>query len=312
METAKTFMMAITLSCAPAQTGSSVRAVTTIPFQFANNLILVPTRINGSEPALFILDTGASASVISLTLAQRLGLKLEGETDVSTSGGSIGGSTVKHAQVSLPGQELGVLSLLAIPLAGLEAGLGRAVGGILGAELFYRFVVEIDYGTRTIQLHDPAGYVYAGPAKPLPITFEDHTPFVRAVVVGSDGNGVEGSLLIDTGANGSLTLKQPFREAESTCRNFAAGDSNYVRCHSGGAVRERTLAVSASCGSAPSISCNRSSTCHKMQWGTKRALPMPASSAERCSVDSSSSPTTPTRESSLSRRFGYPSRSSLT
>ena len=213
-QTAKMFMVAISLAltsgCAHAPMGSSVRAVTTIPFQFVNNLILVPVRINGFEPTSFILDTGASASVISLALVKQFGLKIEGETDVSTSGGSIGASTLKNARVSLPGKELGQFNLLAIPLAGLEAGLGQPVGGILGAELFDRFVVDIDYGTRTIQLHDPTGYVYAGSAAPLPIAFEDHTPFITAVVVGSDGNSVKGILLVDTGANGSLTLNSAF------------------------------------------------------------------------------------------------------
>lgn len=96
-------------SCVHSRDGAPVRGVTAIPFQIVNNLILIPVRVDRSPPAFFILDTGASASVIDLEFAKRLGLELQGGSDVSTSGGSVGSSTVEKAQVSLSGLDLGDL-----------------------------------------------------------------------------------------------------------------------------------------------------------------------------------------------------------
>src|SRR6266550_3808572 len=46
-----------------------------IPFELSNNLILVQARVNESAPRWFILDTGASSTVIDSQLAKALRLK---------------------------------------------------------------------------------------------------------------------------------------------------------------------------------------------------------------------------------------------
>src|SRR5438105_143333 len=51
-----------------------------IPFELSNNLILVPARVNDSAPLWFILDTGATDSVIDSQLAKTLSLKVIGRT----------------------------------------------------------------------------------------------------------------------------------------------------------------------------------------------------------------------------------------
>jgi hypothetical protein len=51
-----------------------------IPFELTSDLILLQGRVNDSEPTWFILDTGATDSVIDLQLAKTLGLKAIGRT----------------------------------------------------------------------------------------------------------------------------------------------------------------------------------------------------------------------------------------
>lgn len=179
-----------------------------VPFEITNNLVILQGSINGSKPLAFILDTGASTTVISDSRARELGLKLEGKTDATTQGGSIEASFVKGVSLNLSGVEFSEMTLAAISLSGLEAGLGRKVDGILGYEIFNRFVVEIDYASKAVTFYEPQGYEYSGRGEVIPISIEDNTPFVVGRITGS--KTIEGSFLIDTGAPGVLNIAGPF------------------------------------------------------------------------------------------------------
>lgn len=185
-----------------------VRSSYRIPIELTNNLVILQGSINGSKPLDFILDTGASTSVISDSRAKQLGLKLEGKEDAITQGGSIEASFVKGVSLTLSGVEFPKLTLAAIRLSGLEAGLGRRVDGILGYEVFNRFVVEIDYASRIVTFYEPQGYEYSGRGEVIPISVEDNTPFVVGRITGP--KPIEGNFLIDTGAPGVLNIAGPF------------------------------------------------------------------------------------------------------
>ncbi len=179
-----------------------------IPFELTNNLVILRAGIDGSKPLAFILDTGASTTVISDTRAKELGLKLEGRTDATTQGGSIEASRVKGVSLNISGVEFNNMTLAAIRLSGLEAGLGQRVDGILGYEIFDRFVVEIDYASKIVTFYEPQSYNYSGRGEVIPISIGDNTPFVVGKITGS--RIVEGSFLIDTGAPGILDIASPF------------------------------------------------------------------------------------------------------
>jgi len=185
-----------------------VRSSYRIPIELTNNLVILQGSINGSKPLDFILDTGASTTVISDSRAKQLGLKLEGKEDAITQGGSIEASFVKGVSLTLSGVEFPKLTLAAIRLSGLEAGLGRRVDGILGYEVFNRFVVEIDYASRIVTFYEPQGYEYSGRGEVIPISVEDNTPFVVGRITGP--KPIEGNFLIDTGAPGVLNIAGPF------------------------------------------------------------------------------------------------------
>lgn len=182
-----------------------------VPFVVSNNVVLVQVNVNGSKPLSFILDTGASGTVISENRAKELGLKLEGQTDASTQGGSIEAAFVKNAALRLSKDvEFPKITLAVIRLSGLEAGFGRKIDGILGYEIFNRFVVEIDYASKVIRFHEPQSFKYSGRGKTFPITLEEGTPFIRAKVTTSKRQSFEGKFLINTGSTGTLNLNSAF------------------------------------------------------------------------------------------------------
>lgn len=186
-----------------------------IPFESSNNLIFVQLRVNKSAPLWFILDTGASYTVIKQSRAQSLGLKLE------TKESEFEGQTfARNVSLSLPGVELFNQTIVAAPTAMLEPSVGREVDGVLGYDVFKNFVVVIDYAAQRINLYEASSYKYRGAGESIPLTIEDNTPFVRAQVILPAGKSYEGKFMIDTGANSALNIFGGFDSAHGISKSL--------------------------------------------------------------------------------------------
>jgi len=181
-----------------------------IPFELSHNLIFIRTRVNNSLPLWFLLDTGAEISVIKQSRAQSLGLQFEGTGQTEASGGSVEFLHVKNVTFSLPGADILNPTVVAIPLESFERVLGRTADGILGADLFNRFVVEVDYVNQIINLYDPRSYHYSGRGEAIPITVKENIPYVHALVTQTNLGTTEGVFQLDTGSNSTLVLNTPF------------------------------------------------------------------------------------------------------
>ena len=170
-----------------------------------NNLPVIYVRIGYSAPLPFILDTGASSTVIDQAEAARLGLKTTAGSDVSTGGGSVESTEVRDVFIDVGRLKLPQLTMVAIDLAPLASGLGQPISGILGYEVFKQFVVQIDYARKTVAFHAPARYSAPSDAEVLPITIRDQVPFVPSEILGASGpTAIE--LVLDTGQTSALTL----------------------------------------------------------------------------------------------------------
>jgi hypothetical protein len=123
--------------------------------------------------------------------------------------------------VALPGVTLDGQTVACLPLADIEARMGRAVDGILGYDFISRFVVEIDYLGRTLTLYERDGFTYEGDGAVVPITLDGNTPQVRAAVTPSGRDPIEANFLIDTGAGATVAFTRPFAEAHDLASSFA-------------------------------------------------------------------------------------------
>jgi Aspartyl protease/PDZ domain len=180
-----------------------------IPFELSGNLVLVQVRVNNSDSLRFILDTGADTSVIDAQRAKALRLVPQGRIVGTGSAGSSEATFTRGVSIALPGVELLDQTIYALPLESLSA-LGRKIDGVLGNDVLNKFVVEINYGARTINLYEPQVYRYLGPGDIIPLTIDEGLPFVRASITPEGGDPLEAKFEIDSGSTGAILLNTPF------------------------------------------------------------------------------------------------------
>ena len=178
------------------------------PIRFIDNRVFVDATVNGVGPLAFLLDTGASNTVIDDTLIKRLKLKpgRGGQT------GGAGEKTVSYETVHLKSLTLGDLSLGALDVDALDGRpLAAVIGfqqwdGTLGAEIFAKHVVTIDVSSSRLTVEDTAGFTPPASAVRVPMELNgDNMPVIDAAI-----DGMAGRYIVDTGDRSSLTIFGPF------------------------------------------------------------------------------------------------------
>lgn len=182
-----------------------------IPFESHNNLIVIPVILNHRMPLRFVVDTGVRTSILTdRTFSDILNISYDRKIPLVGADGDrqivayvANGISLKLPGVVGQGQALLVLEEDYLQLKNY---LGTDVHGILGYELFSRFVVEIDYDDRLIRLHEPYSYKPRRWRKSMPLTVEDTKPYIYTTITLEDGTEIDSKFMLDTGASHSLLL----------------------------------------------------------------------------------------------------------
>lgn len=131
-----------------------------IPFEFIENLLYLPVTIGG-DTQYWVLDSGASMSVIDQDYAEKLGLDVQGSIR-----GYGFGELFDLSFVKVPEYRVGSIQFASQKLyvsKGLAAkSYEPAMVGILGYDFLSRFVVELDYDLQQVTFHAPDSFVYKG------------------------------------------------------------------------------------------------------------------------------------------------------
>jgi hypothetical protein len=186
---------------------ANASGVTTIPFKLLNNHIYADVMVNGQGPYLCIFDTGGR-DILTPPTAKALGLKVVG----AAPGMGAGEGTVEFGFAHGVSFRLGDLEIRDQTISVLPFEAGEVEGfpeqGMIGFEVFRRFVTVIDYGRQTLTFIDPAKFDPKGAGTPVQFQFYNHLPQVSGTF-----DGIPGRFDIDTGARDELTLTKPFVEA---------------------------------------------------------------------------------------------------
>ena len=190
---------------------------TTVPFKLLNNHIYAEVRVNGAGPFLCIFDTGGH-DIITPETAKALTVKSEGQAPGTGAGeGVVNVGFAKDVifQVGDLTMKDKAITVLPFEEGGIE---GFDEQGMIGFEVFRRFVTVVDYGARTLTFIDPAKFDPAGAGTPIHFQFYDHLPQVEGAF-----EGHKGLFDIDTGSRSELDLTHPFVEANGLVAKHPKG-----------------------------------------------------------------------------------------
>ena len=185
-----------------------------ITFDRYKHVIWIPVRVNGGAVLNFAFDSAAAHSAIDWDRAEEiklpfvsLGEQYGGSGDTKTRIGRAG-----DVRLTLPGASLQLSRMGVASLRGVSESYGQRMDGLVGAELFERYVVEMDWDQRTFRFHDPRTFRYSGKGSAVPLIVADGMPFVKMELSVPGAEPVEGIFLVDCPHPGAIIVNRPFVE----------------------------------------------------------------------------------------------------
>lgn len=211
-----------------------------VPFMYKANEILVKVSIDGQPEKVFLVDTGATQSILDSDAAT--GLKTTAGDDFSITTGS---GSMKMSYADIRSFKLGEIVLSHVPVAVTSMArfanvLQYKPAGLIGANVLKRFAITIDYDNQVLILQDPEKFV-----PPQNAVAVDSKPSL-----GTSGLALDGTLddklnltfLVDSGAAfnhvSESLIKEKFPDPILPVGTIKGLDGTPVNT---GAVRFKTL-----------------------------------------------------------------------
>lgn len=182
------------------------------PIEIYNNLVVVPMILNNQLPLKFILDTGVRTSILTeKAYSDILNLQYSRKYTIAGPGGEklVDAYVTNNVSLDMPGVQGRGHAMLVLDQDYLELRnyLGTDVHGIMGYELFSRFIIEVDYERKTLTLMLPERFKEKKKFQWLPIHIEDTKPYLTVSLEMNDTTTLSAKLLIDSGASHGLFLE---------------------------------------------------------------------------------------------------------
>jgi predicted aspartyl protease len=163
----------------------------------------------GETRGLFLLDTGAAATVLDPRFAEAAFVHLGRPREIEGRGGDVGARQAAPVRLTLQGGPGARVEPVVTDLSQASAAMQVPLAGILGEDFLRNFVLTVDYRGQRLFVDAPnVGSGEADPADAVPLRFGD-TPYVMARVV-LDGRVADGEFEIDTGSNTAVEFWRGF------------------------------------------------------------------------------------------------------
>ncbi|MEN0004082.1 MAG: aspartyl protease family protein [Bacteroidota bacterium] len=176
------------------------------PFRYENNFIVVDLLFNGFLPLHFIFDTGASHTILTKREISDL-LQIDYKRRFNVMGADMETELTAYLAQGISMRIKGFRAINRSILVldddyfRFEEFVGVNIHGILGADIFRRFVVKIDYRRKRITLYKPRYFEPPEDFVELPVTITKTKPYLLANTIFGDSITADVKLLMDTGAN---------------------------------------------------------------------------------------------------------------
>ncbi len=209
------FLIASISSCYSQILGFSLpegKSKVQFPIEVFNNLVVVPIVLNGQLPLKFILDTGVRTAILTeKAYSDILNLQYSRKYTIAGPGGEkvVDAYVTNNVTFDMPGVHGQGHAMLVLDKDYLELRnyMGTDVHGILGYELFSRFIIKIDYEKKLLTLMQPDRFKPSKRLTWLPITVEDTKPYIVVGVQMNDSTSLSAKLLVDSGASHGIFLE---------------------------------------------------------------------------------------------------------
>ncbi len=178
-------------------------------FGGSNPLILVPTRVNGTGDYEFLLDSGATRSVISHGLAFDLGIEAKLEEQAFGAGGSLRIPSALVRSIEVGSARQGEVSVcISEGLESIGAAGKTKVDGLIGFDFMRSFCLTIDYQQSVLHFALPSehGDSDDGSAGYVPFTLTPAEPLILLQAVVNDEGPFQ--FILDTGASRTVVTPE--------------------------------------------------------------------------------------------------------
>jgi len=181
------------------------KRIASVPFQLVGNYIVVETRVNDSPPLNLILDTGVRNTIIT-ELDEKDSLQLSYSKTINLQGLGHGkniealmsdSNSLRFGKFTLKNRSVCVVK---DKLFNLSGQIGTKVNGMLGADFFQDYVVQIDYSARRIRFYDIKSFIPPEKYDVMPMNINGRKMYVYLSVLETDTAHRKIKMLIDTGA----------------------------------------------------------------------------------------------------------------
>jgi hypothetical protein len=182
------------------------------PIEIYNNLVVVPIILNHQLPLKFILDTGVRTSILTeKAYSDILNLPYSRQLTISGPGDErlVVAYVTNNVSLDMPGVQGRGHAMLVLEEDYLELRnyLGTDVHGILGYELFSRFIIQVDYERKLLTLMLPHRFKEKRKYTWIPAQIQDTKPYITANLQLNDTTSLSAKLLVDSGASHGLFLE---------------------------------------------------------------------------------------------------------
>jgi hypothetical protein len=179
-------------------------AFTTVPFEDDHRTrIYLPVTLNGKGPFLFELDNGGH-NILTSETAAALGLQKTGSFNATGAGTAVaqsGTARVTRVQIGNAVVTDQPFSVREFSAASNDRSPNPPRAGVLGLELFERFVIAIDPRAKTVTL-SRFDTIDRPATAPIPLVFTEDAPLIEGSY-----DGEPGDFMLDTGNAGPTIIE---------------------------------------------------------------------------------------------------------
>jgi len=187
-------------------------APVTVPFDYFNRHIFITLTLNGIPGMAFLLDSGSTCNILSLSTAAAMGLQpvsVQQQRGLGLGSGKVYVAAAKDIDASIGNIQIANL-MAVIDLKDLGQRFGHRLDGILGFPFLQHFVVQLDFNKHLLTLMPSKKYSYRGPGDMLYLSNRSKGTSIPVMLSTLNHRERYIKVEVDTGSDVTLLLYPQF------------------------------------------------------------------------------------------------------